>query len=218
MDILDLRYLIASATAGNFAVAARSLGLNTSTVSRRVNRVEDELGVTLFERGRTGVRLTVTGKAVMRHVWRALAELEAVQRSGRQIYSGEAGEIRLGVRMPPIGKPLSGLIADWRRRNPNVVITLSEMNERDLALALDERRLDVALVASHAVWPGAASTTLYNERLVAALPSGHPLAEHACINWAALRSECHPSSPHLAILLVRPTLQRRQIGPSLSSD
>jgi DNA-binding transcriptional LysR family regulator len=93
LDIFDLRYLTASATAGNFAQAAKVLGLSTSTVSHRVGRFEDELGVTLFERGRSGVRLS--GKAAMRHVWRALAELEAVQRSGRQIDSGEAGEIRL---------------------------------------------------------------------------------------------------------------------------
>lgn len=189
MDIVDLKYLTAAATAGNFAGAAKVLGLSTSTISRRVSRVEDELGLTLFERGRSGVRLTVSGKAVMRHVWRALAELEAVQRSGRQIDSGEAGEIRLGVRVPPIGEPLSGLFAGWRERNPNVVMTLSEMNERDLALALDERRLDAALMASHAVWPGAATAQLYSERLVVAVPSDHPLAESARIDWDALRGE-----------------------------
>lgn len=189
MDTVDLKYLSAAATAGNFAQAAKSLGLSTSTISRRVNRVEDEIGVTLFERSRSGVRLTASGKAIMRHVWRALAELEAVQRSGRQIDSGKAGEIRLGVRMPPIGEPLSGLFAGWREQNPNVAMTLSEMNERDLALALDERRLDAILMASHAVWPGAASAILYSERLVAAIPSEHPLAQSVSVGWAALRGE-----------------------------
>lgn len=189
MDIIDLKYLTAAATAGNFSEAAKSLGLSTSTISRRVSKLEDELGLTLFERGRAGVRLTVNGKAVMRHAWRALAELEAVQRSGRQIDSGEAGEIRLGVRMPPVGDPLSRLFADWRRRNPNVAMILSEMNERDLALALDERRLDAILMASHAVWPGAASATLYSERLVAAIPSDHALAGCPSLDWSALRGE-----------------------------
>jgi len=189
VDILDLRYLTASATAGNFGRAAKSFGLSTSTISRRISRVEDELGLTLFERGRSGVRLTVSGKAVMRHVWRALAELDAVERGGRQITSGEAGEIRLGARIPPIGEVLGGLFAGWRERNPNVAITLSEMNERDLALALDDRRIDVVLLVSHAVWPGAASMPLYNERLVAALPLGHPLAAGANVDWKALRGE-----------------------------
>jgi DNA-binding transcriptional LysR family regulator len=68
-------------------------------------------------------------------------------------------------------------------------MTLSEMNERDLALALDERRLDAILMVSHAVWPGAASAILYSERLVAAIPSDHPLAQDVSVGWAALRGE-----------------------------
>jgi DNA-binding transcriptional LysR family regulator len=165
------------------------LGLSTSTISRRISRLEDDLGLALFERGRSGIRLTAGGKTVMRHVCRALAELDAVERAGRQISSGETGEIRLGVRMPPIGKPLSDLLGGWRERNPNVAMRLSEMNERDLALALDERRLDAALIISHAVWPGAATTQLYSERLVVAVPSDHPLANSTRIDWDALRGE-----------------------------
>ena len=51
MEIRDLMYLEASAAAGNFTRAAKSLGINTSTISRRVGRFEDELGLALFERG-----------------------------------------------------------------------------------------------------------------------------------------------------------------------
>ena len=103
--------------------------------------------------------------------------------------SGGVGEIRLGVRMPPIGEPLGSLLAGWHEKQPNVVLTVSEMNDRDLAAALEERRLDVALMVSHTVWPHAASVPLYRERLVAALPLGHPLAERATVDWDALRGE-----------------------------
>jgi DNA-binding transcriptional LysR family regulator len=90
MDVRDLRYLAASVSAGNFGYVAKSLRLSASTVSRRVGRFEDELGLTLFERGHAGVRLTVAGRAVMFHVTRALAELEAVKRTGRENGSGNA--------------------------------------------------------------------------------------------------------------------------------
>src|SRR6266436_4928796 len=146
MEIRDLEYLLASASAGNFGRAAKSLGLNTSTISRRIGRLEDELGLALFERGRSGVRLTAGGRAVMLHARRALAELDAVKRSGTQNGSGGVGEIRLGVRMPPIGEPLGSLLAGWHEKHPNVELTVSEMNDRDLAAALEERRLDVALM------------------------------------------------------------------------
>ncbi len=82
MDIRDLEYLALSAETSNFGRAAEALGVNVSTISRRICRIEDELGLSLFERGHSGVRLTSGGHAVMLHVRRALAEVEAVKISG----------------------------------------------------------------------------------------------------------------------------------------
>ena len=113
VDFVSLRYLSVSADAGNFGRAAKALGVQTSTVSRSVARTEDELGVTLFERGHFGIRLTAAGRAVMVHVRRVLAEVEAVKTSGHRNGSGNVGQIRLGVRMPPVGTPLQPLL-DWR--------------------------------------------------------------------------------------------------------
>ncbi len=189
MEIRDLEYLAASASAGNFGRAAKALGCNTSTISRRISRLEDELGLALFERGHAGVRLTTGGRAVMLHVRRALAELDAVKRSGIENSSGDAGEIQLGVRLPPIGEPIVSLLGDWREKYPNVVLIVSEMNDRDLAAALDERRLHVALTFGHVVWPHAESVPLYWDRLLAAVPAGHALAEQPSVNWAVLRNE-----------------------------
>jgi hypothetical protein len=61
IELRDLRYLTASAVAGNFARAAESLGLNASTISRRIAHLEDELGVTLFERGLAAVLISLFG-------------------------------------------------------------------------------------------------------------------------------------------------------------
>jgi DNA-binding transcriptional LysR family regulator len=140
MEIRDLKYLAASASAGNFGRAAKSPGLNTSTISRRIGRLEDELGLALFERGRAGVRLTAGGRAVMLHARRALAELDELEHAGTQNGLGGAGEIRLGVRIPPIGEPLGSLLVGWHEKHPNVVLTVSETSDLDLAAALEERR------------------------------------------------------------------------------
>jgi DNA-binding transcriptional LysR family regulator len=84
MNLADLQYLTASADAGNFARAAKAHGLHPSTISRRIGRLEDELGLTLFERGSFGIRLTGGGRSVMVHVRRALADLDAVHTVGRR--------------------------------------------------------------------------------------------------------------------------------------
>jgi DNA-binding transcriptional LysR family regulator len=189
VEIRDLEFLAASASAGNFGRAPKALGCNISTISRRISRLEDELGLALFERGRAGVRLTAGGKAVMLLVRRVLAELDAVKRSGIENGSGDVGEIQLGVRLPPIGEPIVSLLGDWREKHPNVMLVVSEMNDRDLAAALEERRLDVALTFRHTVWPHAESVPLYSDRLLAVVPAGHALAKQRSVRWDALRNE-----------------------------
>ena len=169
-------YLEASAAAGNFTRAAKSLRINTSTISRRVGRFEDELGLALFERGHGGVRLTSGGKAVLPHIRRALAELDAIRHAGDQNGTGIVGEVRLAVRMPPIGEPLRSLLLGWREKHPEVVLTVAEMNEWEIQTAIQERRIDVALMTSHTLWPDAVTAPLYRERVVAAIPREHPLS------------------------------------------
>jgi DNA-binding transcriptional LysR family regulator len=189
MEIRDLMYLEASAAAGNFTRAAKSLGINTSTISRRVGRFEDELGLALFERGHGGVRLTSGGKAVLAHIQRALAELDAIRHAGDQNGNGIVGKVRLGVRMPPIGEPLCDLLSGWREKHPKVGLTISEMNEWEIQAAVQERRVDVALMTSHTLWPDAVTAPLYRERIVAAIPCEHPLAEQEALDWERLRKE-----------------------------
>ncbi|HXW71030.1 MAG TPA: LysR family transcriptional regulator [Methylocella sp.] len=189
MDLSQLRYVVTAAEVGNFARAAEALRLNTSTISRRIGRLEEELGLTLFERGRSGVRLTPGGRAVIVHVRRVLAELEMVKCAGLENGTGQAGEIRLGVRMPPIGEPVRSLLSMWRELHPKISLTVSELPDRDIVTALEERRLDVALLPSFMLWPHAEALPLYGERLVAAIPSSHPLAGRDEVVWPDLADE-----------------------------
>ena len=172
IEIRDLMYLEASAAAGNFTHAAKALGINSSTISRRIGRFEDELGLALFERVHSGIRLTTGGKAILQHVRRALAELDAIRHAGHQNGSGLVGEVRLAVRMPPVGEPLRGLLSGWREKHPEVVLTISEMNECEIQSVICQRKMDVALITGHSLWPDAASAPLYRERLLVARRRG----------------------------------------------
>ena len=189
LKIRDLEYLMASVSEGTFSGAARSLGISTSTISRRLARLEDELGVAVFERGHKGIRLTTGGKAVLLHARRAAAELEAVRLAGQRNGIGATGEVRLGVRAPPIGEPLRSLLSGWRRRSTGVVLTVSEMNDRDLTIALDERRVDAALAPCWMLPRRATSMPVYRERLFSALPLDHKLARREALTWQVLREE-----------------------------
>lgn len=91
--------------------------------------------------------------------------------------------------MPPIGEPVLSLLAAWHEKYPNVVIALHEMNERDIRAALEERRLDVALMPRHTLWPHVPNVPLYRERIVVALPKGHALERRQAVSWDLLRDE-----------------------------
>ena len=123
------------------------------------------------------------------HARRVLGDLEALKNSGLIGGAGDVGEIRLGVRLPPIGASLRNLLSNWRGSNPNILLTIAELSDRDLVAAVAERRLDLVLTASQALWPRAASMPLYRERLVAVLPADHKLARQTRVKWDDLREE-----------------------------
>lgn len=189
IDLDTLRYLSAAASAGNFGRAAIHLGVQPSTLSRRISQLEDKLGLTLFERGHFGIRLTSGGRSVMVHVRRALADLDAVKSSAQSNANGQVGQIRLGVRMPPIGKPLQALLEHWRDRFPGADLILYEMNERDIQAAIEERRIDAALMTKHTLWPHAVAEPIYREPVLLALPKNHPLRARKIIKWSHLHDQ-----------------------------
>jgi len=189
MELSDFHYVTAVVESGSFARAADLIGFHASTISRRVARLEDELGLTLFERNRSGVRLTTSGQTVIRHIRRALAEIDAVKSAGQKNGLGTIGEIRLGMRLPAVGKPFGDLLRSWHERYPGVSVLQYEMHEKEIAAALADRRLDVAFVPSFGLWPHVATLPIFNERIVAALPPQHPLAKRKTLRWKELSGE-----------------------------
>ncbi len=184
-----LRYVLVCAELGKLGHAAQILGVDPSTVSRKIDRLEAELGVTIFERGHSGIRVTSGGRNILSRVHRVLGEIEAIREAGQGNGSGDIGEIRLGVRMPPVGEPIRSLLVEWRKANPNVGLTIHELNEREIMAGIEERTLDVAFVTRHTLWPNAVTVSLYRERLFVALPRHHRLARRKSLNWASLQEE-----------------------------
>jgi DNA-binding transcriptional LysR family regulator len=103
MQLVALKYFVAVADHGSFSAAAAWLGVSTSTLTRSVGTLEDDLGLTLFERSRHGVHLAPSAIPVLEETRRMLASLDAVANAAEGAARGIAGELRLGVRSPPLG-------------------------------------------------------------------------------------------------------------------
>lgn len=189
MEITGLRYLLAVAEAGSFSAAARNLNLYVSTLSRCVYDIECELGVTVFERRRTGVHLTSAGQTVLVYVRQALVDIEAITKVGLNSGEGRYGKIHLGVQIPATHDAVRSLLTRWHHYYPDVRLVMHELPEHEICAALEDRRLDAAILADFAVSQNLASEPLYQERLFAAVAAFHPLSKAESVTWSVLRQE-----------------------------
>jgi DNA-binding transcriptional LysR family regulator len=138
----DLRYVLAVANAGSLAGAARQLGINHTTVLRRVGAFEKRLGLRLFERLPTGYVLTAGGEeliAAARHINDAVTELER-KLAGRDLRL--SGTVRVTTTDTLMGSILPEILADFRTAHPGIQVEIALSN---LMFNLSKRDADVAI-------------------------------------------------------------------------
>jgi DNA-binding transcriptional LysR family regulator len=187
MQIASLHYLLAVSNAGSFSAAARQLSVHTSTLSRHVFELEEELGTTIFERRHSGVRLTSNGHEILIYARQALANVDALTKIARSGGIGKQSRIRIGVYIPPISKCLRELLSRWNHVHHEVELSLHELPDNDIFKAIRDGQLDVALVAEHAIPPDLAWEPIHGERLLVAVESSCSLCRDAPISWSMLR-------------------------------
>jgi DNA-binding transcriptional LysR family regulator len=138
----DLRYVLAVATAGSLAGAARQLGVNHTTVLRRVGAFEKRLGLRLFERLPTGYVLTAGGEELIvaaRHINDAVTELER-KLAGQDLRL--SGTVRVTTTDTLMGSILPEILADFRTAHPGIQVEVALSN---LMFNLSKRDADVAI-------------------------------------------------------------------------
>ena len=147
MTFQDLRYLVALVDHGHFGRAAEACNVSQPTISTQIKKLEERLGVTLFERTNRSVRVTAHGEEVVSRARQILADMEAIANVGRRIAGPLAGAFSLGI-IPTLGPYLlPWLVPALNEAYPELHLSVHE----DLTAAILERlashRLDAALVA-----------------------------------------------------------------------
>ncbi len=176
MNLRALRYLLALAEHGHFGQAAEACGVSQPTLSVQLRKLEEELGLTLFERASKGVAPTEAFAALLGHVRAAVAEADAILAMAHHLRDPMSGRLRLGI-IPTLAPYLLPLVfAPLREALPQLEI---EPWEDQTAALLDRLRghgLDAALLATEVQEPDLTSRALFAEPFLAALPPEHPLA------------------------------------------
>ena len=189
IDVKHFRAFITTAEVLNVSRAAELLKVQPSTLSRQITALEDKLGVSLFERRRSGMQLTTAGAGFLSGVLRTLYEFDrAVTFAGRSGL-GQAGQITLGFFLSLSAGRQRELVSGFASRSEGVEIDLVEGGREDLLTRLRERQLDLVFVPGEIETLGLERMPGWTERFVAAVPEDHPLAGKDTIGWSDLARE-----------------------------
>ncbi|TKC92305.1 LysR family transcriptional regulator [Trinickia terrae] len=174
MELRHLRYFVAVAEECNFTRAAKRLHIAQPPLSRQIQQLEELLGVTLFERDSRPLKLTDTGRFFYSHAVQLLAQTAELESMTKRV-----GKIERSLSIGFVGSTLYGmlpkLIRRFRAENGAVELTLHEMTTMEQIKALKEGRIDVGFGRIRHEDPSIRRVVLREERMIVALPLGHPL-------------------------------------------
>jgi LysR family hydrogen peroxide-inducible transcriptional activator len=177
MNLRDLKYFIALAETRHFGQAAARSFVSQPTLSGQIKKLEDDLGVALFERTKKSVTLTALGEALLPHARRTVEEADVLVQLARTAQDPMAGALRVGA-IPTLGPYLlPHLLPAIRKTYPKLRLLLSESLTAQLLEALHRHTLDAALLALPVAQQGLETMELFREPFDLALPAGHHLAK-----------------------------------------
>ncbi|HUN39087.1 MAG TPA: LysR substrate-binding domain-containing protein [Acetobacteraceae bacterium] len=189
MNLRDLRYVLAVAEHEHFGRAAEACDISQPTLSVQIRKLEELLGVTLFERTSKAVVPTLACDQLIGHVRAAVAEADAILAISRGLRDPLAGRLRLGI-IPTLAPYLLPLVfAPLRKSLPDLEVEPWEDQTAALLKRLHGYELDAALLATEVPGPELESRALFDEPFLAALPPDHALAARNVVAEADLADD-----------------------------
>lgn len=189
MTLTELKYIVAVAREKHFGHAAEACFVAQPTLSVAIKKLEDELGVMIFERGGSEVSVTPIGAQIVAQAERVLEQTAAIKEIAKQNKDPLAGPLRLGVIYTIAPYLLPPLVKSMIERVPQMPLVLQENFTVRLIELLRQGELDAAIMALPFADQGLMTLPLYDEPFVVALPKNHPWASRKTIDAQELKSE-----------------------------
>src|SRR5580704_5009342 len=174
MEIRHLSYFCVLAEQLHFTKAALLLNVAQPALSHQIRQLERELGTQLVERTNRRVRLTAAGEVFLDRARRILEQVDQAARETARVGQGEAGSLVIGVVSTAVCSVLPELLRGFRREAPHITVDIREMEPGEQVEALRRETIDIGLLFLAIQDPDFDSLVVSRERLILALPSGHP--------------------------------------------
>ncbi|MDQ7776838.1 MAG: LysR family transcriptional regulator [Paracoccus aminovorans] len=176
MDLRQLRYFVAVARERNFTRAAESLHIAQPPLSRQIQLLEEELGVSLIQRPSRPVRLTEAGRLFYEQALQVLGRVDQMKDATRRVGLNRNSVLSIGFVASTLYGGLPSLVRKLRQSAPELDIRLLELLSVQQIPALKEGRIDIGFGRLRHSDQNVVGTVLREERLVVALPPDTPLA------------------------------------------
>ena len=189
MTLTELRYIVAVARERHFGRAAEACFVSQPTLSVAIRKLEEELGVTRFERRRSEAVPTPIGERVIQQAQRVLEEAAAITQIAAQGKDPLRGPLRVGAIYTAGPYLFPALIPLLRERAPHMPLLVKEDYTAGLRAALMHGDLDVIIVSLPFDEPGVAVQPVYQEPFVVLIPAAHPWSQRDAIDPDMLAGE-----------------------------
>jgi DNA-binding transcriptional LysR family regulator len=189
MELRQLRYFLAVAEELHFTRAATKLRVAQPALSHQIRQLESEIGVTLFERTNRRVRLTSAGLAFQIRARVVIEQASRAVGDAVRASSGLAGSISIGFVSSAAFGVLPGLLRRFHQSSSSAEVELRELEPSEQLVALREGRLDLGMMHALLDDPDFETMPLSREKLIVALPKGHPEAVHRNVQLRKLAAE-----------------------------
>lgn len=174
MTLTELKYVIAVARERHFGRAAESCFVSQPSLSVAIKKLEEELGVTIFERRSSDIAITPVGQQIIAQAQKVLEESRRIVEIAHQGQDPLAGPLRLGVIYTIGPYLLPSLISEMTVETPKMPLYLEETFTNELLAKLKNGQLDVAIMADSIHDTGLMTEAVYEESFVVAVPPHHP--------------------------------------------
>jgi len=186
MTLNELRYLVTLARERHFGRAAEACFVSQPTLSIAIKKLEEELGVMLFERHRHEVLVTPAGEGIIAQAERVLEEADTLKGMAQAAHDEFRAPLRLGAIFTAGPYLFPSLIPALKVRCPSLLLYLEENYTHVLAEKLARGELDMIVVAEPFVQPETQAAPLFDEDFLLLLPSGHVWASQAVVDSGRL--------------------------------
>lgn len=174
MNLRDLQYIIAVAETHHFGQAAERCFVSQPTLSGQIKKLEEELGVAIFERTNRSVEITPVGETILAHARQIMEQADIIEQLARASQDPLAGPLRIGA-IPTLSPYLTPLILlPLKKQHPQMKLVLSEELTDTLLERLRNHEIDAALLATEVGESDLTSMPLFDEPFWIAYPRKHP--------------------------------------------